>query len=159
MPVPIMRFLFAAAILSAALPAWGADISDYGTKNFNPGVDTPSYFTNESSTVLGSTGNEGTEDSGDAATRSVQMISEPRRAERAAVHRYRKFAAGHRSGALSSIHPRGRGRATQIASSRNFRTKSMRSERTVQVEQTAGSARYRSPKSPKPAMRHASVNF
>jgi hypothetical protein len=153
MPVPVRRFLFAAIILCAGLPARGADISDYGTKNFSPGVDTPSYFTSESNTVLGSAENEGTEDGGNAAMRSVQITSESRHVERAALHRYRKFAA------VTYLHSRGRRRAIQLASSRTFRAKPMRSERTVQMRQAAGFARYRSLKSTKPPMRHASANF
>jgi hypothetical protein len=43
--------LLAGALAVAAVPARAVDLPDYGSKNFNPSGDTPSYFANESAPV------------------------------------------------------------------------------------------------------------
>jgi len=41
----------AGAIAFACLPALAVELPDYGSKNFNPSDDTPSYFANEAAPV------------------------------------------------------------------------------------------------------------
>ncbi len=41
----------AGAITFACLPALAVELPDYGSKNFNPSDDTPSYFANEAAPV------------------------------------------------------------------------------------------------------------
>ncbi len=41
----------AGALTFACLPALAVDLPDYGSKNFNPSDDTPSYFANEAAPV------------------------------------------------------------------------------------------------------------
>ena len=41
----------AGALTFACLPALAVDLPDYGSKNFNPSGDTPSYFANEAAPV------------------------------------------------------------------------------------------------------------
>ncbi|HEY1432986.1 MAG TPA: hypothetical protein VGF39_15375 [Stellaceae bacterium] len=43
--------LFAGALAVATVPAQAVDLPDYGSKNFNPSGDTPSYFANEAAPV------------------------------------------------------------------------------------------------------------
>ena len=45
----------AGALAFACLPALGAELPDYGSKNFSPSGDTPSYFTNEAAPVAART--------------------------------------------------------------------------------------------------------
>jgi len=43
--------LLAGAIIFATVPALAVDLPDYGSKNFSPSGDTPSYFANEAAPV------------------------------------------------------------------------------------------------------------
>ena len=43
--------LLAGALAFACLPAFAVDLPDYGSKNFSPSGDTPSYFANEAAPV------------------------------------------------------------------------------------------------------------
>lgn len=42
---------FASALTFACLPVFAGDLPDYGSKNFSPAGDTPSYFANESTPI------------------------------------------------------------------------------------------------------------
>ena len=53
MPVKLTKIWFAAMVALASLPALAADMPGSGTKNFIPGGDAPSYFTNENGAVSG----------------------------------------------------------------------------------------------------------
>src|SRR5690349_1043655 len=51
-----LKITFLAGALSfACLPALGAELPDFGSKNFSPSGDTPSYFTNEAAPVAART--------------------------------------------------------------------------------------------------------
>jgi hypothetical protein len=43
--------LLAGALAFACLPAFAVELPDYGSKNFSPSGDTPSYFANEAAPV------------------------------------------------------------------------------------------------------------
>ena len=43
--------LLAGALAFACLPAFAVELPDYGSKNFSPSGDTPSYFANEATPV------------------------------------------------------------------------------------------------------------
>src|SRR4029077_13984774 len=47
----LRTILFAGAFAVAAAPAIAVDLPDYGSKNFSPAGDTPSYFANEAAPV------------------------------------------------------------------------------------------------------------
>jgi hypothetical protein len=101
MPDTLRRLVFAAAIAGAAMPAWGAGMPDFGTKNFSPGGDAPSYFSNENrgvSTIAG----ESWDDGEDATARSEAAdVGEPGHTARhyrggyAATHRAEYRSAGY----------------------------------------------------------------
>ena len=47
----LMITMLAGAFTSASVAAFAFDLPDYGSKNFSPAADTPSYFVNESAPV------------------------------------------------------------------------------------------------------------
>lgn len=96
MPATLKGFVFAAAIAWMAVPAWGAGMPDYGTKNFSPGGATPSYFTNENSAALGIPENDSLDDGADAPLRSAELIAEPRHSDNA-TRRHRGGFASRKS--------------------------------------------------------------
>lgn len=49
--MPKFPILLAGALAVAAVPAFAIDLPDYGSKNFSPSGDTPSYFANEAAPV------------------------------------------------------------------------------------------------------------
>ena len=76
MPDMLIRLALAAAIVGTTIPAWGAGMPDLGTKNFSPGGDAPSYFSNENG-VMGTAAGEAWDDGEDAAISSASETSEP----------------------------------------------------------------------------------
>lgn len=108
MPDMLIRLAFIAVIAGAAIPAWGAGMPDFGTKNFSPGEDAPSYFSNENG-VMGTAAGEAWDDGEDAAISSASETSEPagiasRYHGRLAAHesRYHRTAYVRPSGHLRS---------------------------------------------------------
>lgn len=85
---------------------------DFGTKNFNPGGDTPSYFSNEYGAPAVAA-DEITDDGADDAPHRSQRVSEPRRHGVAWGYRAR-FTATHGSG----YHVRRAGHAVRFATRR-----------------------------------------
>jgi hypothetical protein len=163
MPVTLTRFVFAAAIACAALPARGAGMPDYGTKNFSPGGAAPSYFTNENGAVLGIPEAENTDDGADAADRAASAAPEPRRADIKSAYRRGRFA-GHESEARAEAHSRVKGRTSQAAEANRARTASngrfinpRRSEHASQANARIGTARGGGTKSARSAPRHAAA--
>jgi hypothetical protein len=135
MPGLLIRFAFAAAVASAAMPAWGAGMADFGTKNFSPGIDAPSYFSNENG-APGAT--EMTDDGGDdIPVRVVRTTSAAGQDEWTTSRRHAKFAAlhGSRSRGAPQMQPAGYAHST--------RAKSAHSEATGRYERrfAAGAAK------------------
>jgi hypothetical protein len=164
MPATLTRFVFAAAIACAALPVWGAGMPDYGTKNFNPGGATPSYFTNENSAVLGTAENESTDDGADMPTRSAPAAVLWRSAGPTG-HHHGKLAS-RRSEPHAALYLRGKGHAPKPAGARSARTTSMggsvkpsRPEHATLATAKARTAGSNSTKSAKSNVRHASARF
>jgi hypothetical protein len=111
MPALLTRFVFTAVLACAAIPAWCAGMPDFGSKNFSPGGDTPSYFSNENGAV-GVAASETMDDgSDDASIRSIETISEPRQIARTTPGRHERFAVGRRSGYGGAAHARSARRA------------------------------------------------
>ncbi len=165
MPATLTKFVLAAAIACTALPVWGAGMPDYGTKNFDPGGATPSYFTNENSAVLGTAENENTDDGADLPTRSAEPAAESRRSARATGHHHGKLAS-RSSEARAALYLRGKGHAAQPAHAKSARTASMggpakptRPEHPTLVTAKARTAGSSSTKSAKSNVRHASARF
>jgi hypothetical protein len=148
MPVKLTGFVFATAIAWAAVPAWGAGMPDYGTKNFSPGGATPSYFTNEKSAALGIPENESADDGADLPTQSAQTITEPRQSDEA-VGRHRGKFANRRPQAHAAAHSRVNGHTPRATGARNARTAS--------TERFAGTRQSGHSKSARTNLRHASA--
>ena len=140
MPVKLTRFVFATALAWAAVPAWGAGMPDYGTKNFSPGGATPSYFTNENSAALGIPDNESADDGADTAADAAPSIAEPRQFEEAVGH-HRGRLASRRSEAHAAAHLRASGHSSRAAGARNTRTASMERFAKVRRPEHTKSAR------------------
>jgi hypothetical protein len=132
MPGMVKRFVLAAALAGAAIPAWSAGMPDYGTKNFSPGGDAPSYFSNENGSALGLAANESMDDGGDAPIRSVRAAAEPNDgAWTASRHRHGKFASSRRSGSHRAIRWASAGGTRTVAMGRSSR--STRSATTIEA--------------------------
>jgi hypothetical protein len=120
MPHTLIRLAFIAAVAGAAIPAWGAGMPDFGTKNFSPGGDAPSYFSNEN----GAPGTTEMTDDGadDIPARSMRPASAPRSADWATSAPHGKFLAAR--GSIS----RSTGQWHSAGSAYAIRAKSARSE-------------------------------
>jgi hypothetical protein len=101
MPDMLIRLVLTAAIAGAAIPAWSAGMPEFGTKNFSPGGDAPSYFSNENG-VIGTAGTESWDDGGDAAIGSASDTGEPARM----APRYHGTLAVHQSRYHSTAYAR-----------------------------------------------------
>src|SRR5215813_12758390 len=74
----------------ACLPAFAVDLPDYGSKNFSPSGDTPSYFANESAPVSARTA--------DTTERDWSAVDESARASHSRGGRHGRYAIAGRSG-------------------------------------------------------------
>ena len=79
-----MTFL-AGGLVFACLPALAIELPDYGSKNFSPSGDTPSYFANESAPVSARTA--------DTTERDWSVVD-----EMAPARRYESARSGHSRG-------------------------------------------------------------
>jgi hypothetical protein len=99
MPNKLTIAFVAGGLAVASCPAFAADIPDYGSKNFSPTGDTPSYFANESTPVsvrtADTTANDWTAE--EAAAPTPSMTSPVSSAHRI-TGRYAKYAPAQRSG-------------------------------------------------------------
>jgi len=140
MRVALTRFALAAMIAGAAIPASGAGMPDFGTKNFNPGADAPSYFSNENA-AIGPASGEAMDDGGDDAPIRPMTTAEPRGTASASLRHHGRFSASQRSGSHRVAYARSSGHA-HWASARGGRTEA--SGRGRPREGSAREARYRS---------------
>jgi hypothetical protein len=134
MPDMLIRLAVAAAIAgAAAIPAWGAGMPEFGTKNFSPGGDAPSYFSNENG-VVGTAAGEAWDDGENAAIGSASDTSEPPRMtsryhERGAAHqsRYHSTAYAPPSRHTRTAHPAHYSTAADTGRNRSSRTSGVKS--------------------------------
>jgi hypothetical protein len=137
MPVKLTKIWFAAMVGLASLPALAADMPGSGTKNFTPGGDAPSYFTNENGAVTGVAAvDETTSDDGvDQTLGSPRSETAPMHSARTMTRRHGGLAASHRRGKYSAANFTARGRSAHIASANKTRIASvgspLRPTRTV----------------------------
>lgn len=158
MPSMLIRYALAMAITCAGTSAWSAGIPDFGTKNFSPGSDAPSYFSNENGAFLGAAAGESTDDGSDDGIRSTEATAEPDYSVSAGPHHHSRIAYTGRSAS--------RGHSLRFASARSARSMS-----TSRYERSAHSAGGAQPATKarmartggaylgKPSLRHASVKF
>lgn len=100
----------AAALAFASVPAFAVDLPDYGSKNFNPSGDTPTYFTNESAPVAARTADTSERDW--SAVDAIAPAQPTRSAHRSgggrgkyhANHGFGRYGAGRSSGTAHSPH-------------------------------------------------------
>jgi hypothetical protein len=95
--------VFAGALALTSLPALAVDLPDYGSKNFNPSGDTPTYFTNESVPVSARTA-DATERDWSAVDEMIPTRSavEPIRSGYRHSGRHGRFAVGGTRGPVRS---------------------------------------------------------
>ena len=142
MPVKLTKIWFAAMVALASLPALAADMPASGTKNFIPGGDAPSYFTNENGAVSGVAAiDETTSDDGVDQTLGLrQSENAPMHPARTMTRRHGGLAASRRREEHSAANFTARGRSARVASANRTRIASagapIRSTRT-----TSGSAK------------------
>ncbi len=155
MPRLLTRWVLAAAIASVGGPLWAAGMPDFGTKNFSPGADVPSFFSNENAVFAGPAPAESMDDGGDVSTGPIRAVAVARRSAGTAMHRH---------GLVTHARKSASGRAMHFARARNARAISIgystRSQRAATMTQSAG----RGPKAPragakpgKSGVRHAAA--
>jgi hypothetical protein len=128
MPVKLTKIWFAAMVGLASLPVLAADMPGSGTKNFIPGGDAPSYFTNENGAVTGVAAvDETTPDDGvDQTLGSLRSETAPMHSARTMTRRHGGLAAAsHRRGKYSAANFTARGRPAHIASANKTRIASV----------------------------------
>jgi hypothetical protein len=156
MPVTLTRLFFAAAIAGAALPASAAGMPDSGTKNFDPGGATPSYFTNENGAALGLTESEGADEGADTPDHLVPIVPE---------HRRSTFV-GYQSPTRSVTHSRASGHVSRVAEARSARAASAgrsvrlrRSELASEARNSFRTGHGGGPRQGGSGVRHAAARF
>ena len=127
MPVKLTKIWFAAMVALASLPALADDMPGSGTKNFIPGGDAPSYFTNENGAVSGVAAvDETTSDDGvDQTLGSPRSETAPMHSARTMTPRHGGLAASHRREKYSAAKFTARGRAAHVASANKTRIASV----------------------------------
>jgi hypothetical protein len=127
MPVKLTKIWFAAMLALASLPALAAEMPGSGTKNFMPGGDAPSYFTNENGAVSGMAAvDETTSDDGvDQNLGSPRSETAPMRSAKTTTRRHGRLTASYRRGKYSAANFTARGRAAHIASANKTRIASV----------------------------------
>lgn len=158
MPSMLIRYALAMAITCAGTSAWSAGIPDYGTKNFSPGSDAPSYFSNENGAFLGAAASESTDDGSDDGIRSTEATAEPDYSVSAGPHHHSRLIYSGRSGS--------RGHSLHFANARSTRNLSTsryeRSAHSASATQQTTKARTPRTHGARPgnsSPRHASVKF
>jgi hypothetical protein len=113
MPKLTITFL-AGALAFASLPALAVDLPDYGSKNFSPSGDTPTYFTNESAPVAARTADTSERDWSAVDAMAPAMPVGPSRSTHRSNGGRGKYHAAHGSGRY------GAGRLSGYAHSSHF---------------------------------------
>jgi hypothetical protein len=123
MPVKLTKICFAAMVALASLPALAADMPGSGTKNFIPGGDAPSYFTNENGAVSGVAAvDEATPDDGvDQTLGAPRSETAPMHSARTMTRRHGGLAASHRRENYSAANFTPGRRSTHVASTNKTR--------------------------------------
>ena len=117
----------AGALTFACLPALAVELPDYGSKNFSPSEETPSYFANEAAPISARTA-----DTTQGDWSAVDEMAPARSASYRHGGQHGRYAVGQRSGRYAAGRSAGR------------------------VQSARGAARITSPKHGKPSARHAS---
>jgi len=117
MPAALKGMAFIAAIALSAAPGWAAGMPEFGTKNFDPGAATPSYFSNENGIGDAATVDDGADD---VTTRSVDRVAAPRHVGGSNRPRHDQVVVG-RTGGHSAANARAKGRGGWSAASGSAR--------------------------------------
>lgn len=140
----------AGMLVLASPPVFAVDLPDYGSKNFDPSGDTPTYFANENESVSARTA-----DTTERDWSAVDAIAPTRPAEFArSAHRgpgHGRYAFAHGSGRYAAAGSGGRAHVARAPSTRS----SIAHVRTG----APASATRTSAKHGKPGARHANAAF
>jgi hypothetical protein len=104
----------AGALVFVSVPALAVDLPDYGSKNFSPSGDTPTYFANESAPVAARTADTTERDWSAVDAMTPTMPAAPGRSAHRRSAGHGKYHATHGSGRY------GAGRSSGYAHSSHF---------------------------------------
>ena len=108
--------LLAGALAFACLPAFAVDLPDYGSKNFSPSGDTPSYFANEAAPVSARTADTTQSDwSAVDEMAPARPTFEGTRSAHTHSRAHGRYAVAQRSGRYSSSRSAGRAHSPHSA--------------------------------------------
>jgi hypothetical protein len=135
--------LLAGAFAVTPVPAAAVDLPDYGSKNFSPSGDTPSYFANEAAPVSARTADTTERDwSAVDEMTPARPTFEGARSARTHSGRRGRYAFAQRSGGrANSAHIVG-GRATLIAGTRSVAKPSARHNKPGARHASGGGMHY-----------------
>jgi hypothetical protein len=141
--------LLAGALAITAVPALAVDLPDYGSKNFSPSGDTPSYFANEAAPVSARTADTTERDWSAVDEMAPARPFESTRSARAHSGRHGRYAIAQRSGQHAGASSGGRAHAARIPSAFGGKTASTGNSAANSARTTA--------KHGKPGARHANA--
>jgi hypothetical protein len=147
----VTTILFAGALVFATVSARAVDLPDYGSKNFSPSGETPSYFANEAAPVSARTA-----DTTEADWSAVDEIAPARpafegaRSAHAHSGRHGRYAIAYRSGRHGAARSGGRVYAARVVSAGGGKTAGTRSS-------APSASRTTTARRGKPGARHASA--
>ena len=126
MPDNLMKIWFAALLTIGSLSAAAAEMPASGTKNFIPGGEAPSYFSNESGAVSTAAIEESAADDGiDQISHSLRSDTSLRRSVDMSSRRRTKFSAYHPERRRIAANPRGHTRSAHLAGGGRTKTASV----------------------------------
>jgi hypothetical protein len=133
---------FAGALSFACLPALAVELPDYGSKNFSPSGDTPSYFANEAAPVSARTADTTPRDwSAVDEMAPARPAFEGTRSAYPHSRRHGRYAIGQRSGR----HAEGKSHSARVAGGvggKAVRTMSAKHGKAGARHASSGVARY-----------------
>ena len=123
MPVKLTTIWFAAMVAIASSPVPAAEMPTSGTKNFIPGGDAPSYFTNENGAITGAAAVDETasDDGVDRAIGSPRFEMGPVHSAKTTTRWHVRLAAAHRGEPRAAPNIGARGRSVHTASAKGTR--------------------------------------
>jgi hypothetical protein len=139
MPNTLTIAFLAGALAFAGFPATALDLPDYGSKNFSPSSDTPTYFANETAPVSARTADTTAKDwsAVDDGVRSATIASAPSRTH---AGKHGRHASAQRSGKYGLGKSRSANHGAHSAKSGSARTAAASPARTASTRGTTKGA-------------------
>jgi hypothetical protein len=126
MPGNLIELCFAALLAFGGLSPAAAEMPASGTKNFIPGGEAPSYFSNESGMVsTAATDMSAADDGADRISGSPRFPTGLRQSAHTSSRRHSKLSASYTARRYTAADPRGRTRPTHVAGASKIKTASV----------------------------------